>query len=224
MFEFFGQFAAGTWVTFQLAIFALAVGMLLGIVFALGKLSSHFFLRAPCQIITGLIRGLPEILVLFFIYYGGAALLTVLLGHTSQINAFVSGVIALSLLFGSYASETLRGAYLAIPAGQKQAALSYGFSNWQTFSKIILPQMWQHALPGLSNLWFILLKDTALVSLIGLSDIMQVALNAIGYTQQPFTYYLIAALIYLLLTSLSLAMRKYLQSRLHGCEPEEVNQ
>lgn len=212
---FLPQFLAGTWITIQLSLCALMVGLCIGVLGALATLSTSPWLRWGVDGLLCMIRGLPELLVLFFIYFGGTLLLSTVWGSYVEVNAFISGVTALGLIFGAYASETLRGAYLAIPAGQMEAAQAFGFNRSQAFYRIMLPQMWNHALPGLSNLWFVLLKDTALVSLIGLADIMRVAQNATAYSDRPFTFYLTAAFIYLLLTSTSLLASRYLQKRLN---------
>lgn len=201
--DFAIQFLHGTWLTLQLALCALALGLLLGALGALAKLSEIQSLRWLATTLTTLIRGIPELLVLFFIYFGGTLLLTKIMGAYVEIHGFVAGTLALALLFGAYATEVLRAAYQAIPVGQRDAALAFGFRPYQILWYIMLPQVWRHALPGLGNLWLVLLKDTALVSLIGQTDLMRVAQNVTAFTRQPFTCYLAAAGIYLALTTLS---------------------
>ena len=213
--EFFPFLLKGTWVTVKLSLSSLAVGLLLGMLGALAKISTHTMARFLSIGITSVIRGVPELLILFLIYFGGTIVLTQSFGHYVEVSAFTAGVVALALIFAAYASETLRGAYLAIPAGQLEAAKAYGFSGFAAFRYIILPQLWRHALPGLGNLWFVLLKDSALVSLIGLTDLMRVVQNATAYTKKPFNFYLIAALIYLFLTSLSMIGQKMLNQRVN---------
>lgn len=210
---FIKQFLDGLAITLQVALLSLTLGLFLGLLGAIAKLTEKKLLCTLVNGITNIIRGVPELLVLFFIYYGGTIFLSQLTGEYIEINAFVSGIVALGLIFGAYATETLRGAFLAVPVGQKEAAKAYGFSVWQTFTRIMLPQAWNHALPGLGNLWFVLLKDTALVALIGLADVMRVAQNVSATTRQPFTYYSVAALIYLFLTTLSMLGQRYLQAR-----------
>lgn len=197
------QLTVGAWVTLRIAICALALGLVLGILGALAEASRLPAIRFMAVTIISIIRGLPELLVIFFVYFGGTLLLTKLVGQYVSISAFFSGVVALALLFGSYASQTFRGAFLAVPIGQTEAARALGLGRAQIFFHIQLPQAWRHALPGLSNLWLVLLKDTALVSLIGLADLMNKAQVASSSTHQPFTFYLIAALFYLLMTSVS---------------------
>lgn len=213
-FGYASQFASGLWITLKVAASALALGLCLGLLGAGAKTSSYRWLSLVVSSLMNVIRGLPELLILFFIYYGSSILLSTLLGSYVEVSAFAASILSLGLIFGAYATETIRGAYTAIPVGQWEAAKAYGFSNSVAILRIILPQMWIHALPGLGNLWFVLLKDTALVALIGLPDIMRVAQNTSAATQQPFSVYCIAALIYLLLTSLSLLGQRKLEKRL----------
>ncbi|MCK5531996.1 MAG: ABC transporter permease subunit, partial [Halopseudomonas aestusnigri] len=126
---------------------------------------------------------------------------------------FVAGTLALALCFGAYATEVFRGALLAIPKGQKEAGLALGMSNLRIFWRITLPQLWRVALPGLGNLYLIMLKDTALVSLITLEEIMRKAQTAANATKEPFTFYLLAALIYLFLTVFIMAAMHWFERR-----------
>ena len=211
--NYFVQFLQGCWITIQIAFWALLIGLVLGLLGAMAKLSHVIFLRKSVHIITGIIRGLPELLILFFIYFGSSIILSRIFGEYIEVSAFLSGVVALGLIFGAYATETIRGAFLSIPHGQWEAAKAYGLSTRQCYSRILIPQSWYHALPGLGNLWFVLLKDTALVALIGLPDIMQTARNISATTQQPFTSYSIAALLYLILTTLSMIGQKRIEKQ-----------
>lgn len=198
------QWLTGLWITFKVAFGALLLGLSLGVLGAAAKASSYRWLARSVSVMINLIRGLPELLVLFFVYYGSIIILSYLFDQYIEVSAFTASIISLGLIFGAYATETIRSAYNAIPRGQWEAAIAYGFSSPLAWIRIILPQLWLHALPGLSNLWMVLLKDTALVALIGLPDTMRVAQNVSAATQQPFKVYLIAGLIYLGLTSLSL--------------------
>jgi len=132
-------------------------------------------------------------------------------GYTEyiEVSAFAAGTAALGFIFGAYASELFRGAIIAIPPGQAEAARALGMNRRQTFFRITLPQVWRLALPGLGNLFMILMKDTALVSVVGLEELMRVTSFAVGRTKEPFTFYLVCALIYLGLTSVaSLGLRR----------------
>lgn len=203
MLGFIYQILLGTLITLKLAVCAALFGMVFGLVGAFLESINNKSLRFIAAGSIFIIRGIPEILVLFFIYFGMTALLSELFDHYIDIDTFTAGVVALGLIFGSYASLVFRGAFLAIDKGQREAAMAMGFSRWQIFLRIELPQAWRHAIPGIGNLWLVLLKDTAIVTLIGLSDLMNRAKIAASTTHQPFTFYLIAALIYLLITSFS---------------------
>jgi arginine/ornithine transport system permease protein len=128
-----------------------------------------------------------------------------MLGHEDyiDIDPFVAGVLTIGFIFGAYLTESFRGAFLAVPPGQREAGLAYGMSARQVLWRITLPQMLRHALPGLSNNWLVLIKSTAIVSVIGLSDLMTRGQQAAGTTREPFSFYLAVALIYLVFTSLS---------------------
>jgi His/Glu/Gln/Arg/opine family amino acid ABC transporter permease subunit len=197
------QLMLGTLTTIAVAICALALGLVMALFGALGELSRRPLVRSLTFACTALIRGVPELLVLFGIYFGGSALLSLIVRQDLQINAFIAGVFALALIFAAYGAQTLRGAFLAIPAGQREAAQALSLSTKRTFSHILLPQAWRIALPGLGNLWLVLLKDSALVSLLGLSDLMNKAQMASSNTHQPFKFYMTAAVIFLILTTLS---------------------
>lgn len=207
--EFIFFLLSGLFVTLKVSICAVLVGMLATILFTLIDLSSFKTLRSVVSTFTALIRGLPEILILFTIYFAGSALLTHLFHRSVQVSAFIAGVIALASIFSSYASQTLRGAFLAIPKGQSEAAKALGLSHWIIFKNILLPQAWVRALPGLGNLWLVLLKDSALVALIGLNELMNQAHLAASATLQPFKFYAIAAVIFLMLTTFSQTLLNY---------------
>lgn len=196
---------SGTWVTIKLALISLVFGLVFGLLGAIAKLSRFKALNWLATAYTTVIRGIPELLSVMFIYFGGTLLLGALLplmGYNEYVDVspFWAGVIALSVAFGAYATETFRMAFLAIPHGQREAAQSVGLGNFQILWRIILPQVWRVALPGLGNLFLVLLKDTALVSVVGLEDLMRHAKTAATSTQSPFTFYMAAALIYLSLT------------------------
>jgi len=197
------QVLLGALVTIKLAVCALFLGVFIGLIGALVESIPQKWLRLIAGSIIFLVRGLPELLVLFFIYFGFTSILSGLFHHYVDISAFAAGVIALGLIFGAYASAVFRGAFMAIDQGQIDAGRALQFSRLRILLSIQLPQAWRHAIPGLGNLWLILIKDTAIVSLIGLSDMMNQAKLAASTTHQPFTFYLIAAGIYLLMTSVS---------------------
>ncbi|WP_441255133.1 arginine ABC transporter permease ArtQ [Aeromonas sp. A600620] len=191
------------WMTLGLALASLVGGMVLALAFSAAELSKHRALVWPVATLTTLIRGLPELLVVLFIYFGSTQVLFLITGEYVEFSPFACGVLALSLLFASYATQTLRAALNAVPSGQRLAALALGLSKSHIFFRIVLPQAWRYALPGLGNQWLVLLKDTALVSLIGVNEMMRQAQMASASTYEPFTWYAAAALIYLAISLVS---------------------
>lgn len=191
------------WMTLGLALASLVGGMVLALAFSAAELSKQRALVWPVATLTTLIRGLPELLVVLFIYFGSTQVLFLITGEYVEFSPFACGVLALSLLFASYATQTLRAALNAVPSGQRLAALALGLSKSHIFFRIVLPQAWRHALPGLGNQWLVLLKDTALLSLIGVNEMMRQAQMASASTYQPFTWYAAAALIYLAISLVS---------------------
>lgn len=209
--------AAGTLMTIRLALSALALGLVLGLAGALAKISQYRILQWLGSTYSTLVRGVPELLWVLLIYFGtvnGMHALGEWLGDPSlELSPFWAGTIALGLCFGSYATEVFRGAILAVPRGQFEAGLSLGLRPGRIFWKLILPQMWRIALPGLGNLFMILMKDTALVSVVGLGEIMRSAQIAVSVSKQPFTFFMVAALIYLSLTIIAMVVMHFLEKR-----------
>lgn len=196
----------GTILTVKLGVTSLIFGLIFGLLGATAKLSNIWLLKSLANIYTTVVRGIPELLVVFAIYFGGDIIVSFFAkeifgyGGRIDIGSFWPGVAALSVMFGAYATEVFRMAIQEIPKGQWESAQSLGMTPVQTFFRIILPQMWVVALPGLGNLFLVLLKDTALVSLIGLKDVIYYSSRAAQSTQEPFTFFLVAAMIYLCLT------------------------
>lgn len=201
------ELAAGTLLTIQLALATLPFGLVLGFLIALAKNSGEPSLVLAANIYTTLFRGLPELLTLLIIYYGGQILLQQIVSMFSdtyvEINGFVAGMIALGLVFSAFASEVFLSAFKGIPDGQYEGARALGLTRFQTMRLVIVPQLIRLALPGLSNLWLILLKETALVSVIALDDLLRMTNIVVGSTKEPFFFYSIACLIYLTLSILS---------------------
>ncbi|WP_120502409.1 ABC transporter permease [Roseovarius sp. EL26] len=194
------ELLAGLGITLQLAILALPVGLLLGFVFSGMSLANSRALRAGARLYTTTMRGLPEILTLFVIYNGAGILLNAIMSTMGaepvEFSPMAAGVIALGMVFGAFAAEVLRGAFQSLDPGQTEAAQAIGMTRWQIFIRVKVPQVWRFALPGLGNLWINLLKDTALVSVIALDDLMRMTKVAAGFTKLPFNFYLAACLIY----------------------------
>ncbi|MBK5435479.1 MULTISPECIES: ABC transporter permease [Pseudomonas] len=216
----------GTWMTIKLSVFSLAVSVLLGLLGATAKLSSLPFLRIPAQIYTTLIRGVPDLVLMLLIFYSLQIWLT---GFTDfmewdyiEIDPFSAGVITLGFIYGAYFTETFRGAILAVPRGQLEAATAYGLTRGQRFRFVTFPQMMRFALPGIGNNWMVMLKATALVSIIGLADLVKAAQDAGKSTYQLFYFLVIAAFIYLLITSASNFVLRRLERRYSAGSREAV--
>lgn len=206
----------GSLVTLQIALLSLLLALVLGILGALGKLSNNLIARKSAELYTTLIRSVPDLILMLLIYFGGQVMVNDLaykLGYDDyiEISPFAAGVITIGFIFGAYLTETFRGGILAVPQGQLEAGRAFGMSKIKVFRRILLPQMMRHALPGLTNNWLVLLKTTALVSIIGLDDLVRKANMAAGVTQKPFTFYLLVGVIFLLFTSVSTLLLKRLE-------------
>lgn len=197
----------GTWMTVKLSVMSLLLAIVLGLLGASAKLSKDAVLRVPAQIYTTLIRGVPDLVLMLLIFYSLQTWLTTLTEAMEwdyiEIDPFSAGVITLGFIYGAYFTETFRGAILAVPRGQVEAATAYGLSRSQRFRMVVFPQMMRFALPGIGNNWQVVLKATALVSIIGLADLVKAAQDAGKSTYQLFYFLVLAALIYLVITSVS---------------------
>lgn len=210
--------ARGFFITMSLALATLPVGLAIGFFVALAKQSRSRVLRLAVNIYVTIFRGLPELLTIFIIYYGGQIALRHLLSsfgmaESVEINAFAAGVIALALVLSAYASEVLNSAFQAIPSGQYEAGQALGLRRATTMRLIILPQLIRIALPGLGNLWMVLLKDTALISVIGLGDILRETGVAARVTKETFLFFGIAILLYLVLAVASSFVFSWIERR-----------
>ena len=199
----------GSLLTVGVSLASLAVATLLGLLGAAAKLSGSRPLVWLAQLYTTVVRGVPELLMMLLIFYGGAIGLNHLLelwGNDQgvDLDPFVAGVLTIGFIYGAYMTETFRGAILAIPRGQMEAAWAFGMGPLQTFVRITAPQMVRYALPSFTNNWLVLIKATALVSLIGLHDMTYLAKQSSAAVREPFAFFLFAAALYLVFTSLSL--------------------
>ncbi|ATG74821.1 ABC transporter [Zobellella denitrificans] len=223
----------GAWVTIEVALLSLLLAVTLGLLGALAKLSSFKPARWLATGYTTVIRGIPDLVLMMLIFFGGQVLLNNSLYSLNQklnewigggnpdhqwvsylpdyveISPFMAGIVTIGFIFGAYMTETFRGAILAVDKGELEAARAYGMRPTLVFRRILFPQMMRHALPGLGNNWLVLLKTTALVSIIGLDDMVRKASLAAGATQLPFTFYMAVAVIFLLFTTLSTSMLKW---------------
>ncbi|WP_442577720.1 ABC transporter permease [Mesorhizobium sp. ASY16-5R] len=202
------EIAYGVFITVSLALATLPLGFLVGFLVSLAKQSSEPSLRLAGNIYTTIFRGLPELVTLFLVYYGAQIGLQMMVrtvdpGATIDVNSFISGMVALGVVFSAYVSEVFLSAFRAIPHGQYEGGYAIGLTRGQTMRLVIMPQLIRIALPGLANLWLILLKETALVSAIGLNDILRWTGVAARVEREPFLFYSFAALLYLALTIVS---------------------
>jgi len=199
----------GLTITLLIGVCALLLAIVMGLLGAWGKLTSNRTANLVAGAYTTMIRGIPELILLLIIFYGTPTLVQSLaerFGYDIIIdfNPFVAGVLTLGFIYGAFATEVFRGAFLAIPKGQIEAAHAVGMSRILTFRRILLPQIWRFALPGLGNVWMVLIKATALVSVIQLEELMRMTFIAVGATKLPFTFYFIASLMYLGITMVSM--------------------
>lgn len=211
---YYASILQGALLTVGVSLAALLVSVLLGLVGAAAKLSGRPVLVALATVYTTLVRGVPELVLMLLIFYGGTIGLNHLLEalgspSTVDINPFLAGVLTIGFIYGAYMTETFRGAILSIPKGQMEAAWAFGMGRMRTFLRITAPQMVRYALPGFTNNWLVLIKATALISLIGLQEMTYLAKQASSATREPFTFFLFAAGLFLVYTSVSLwALRK----------------
>jgi arginine/ornithine transport system permease protein len=216
---FLSSLLEGAAVTLAVALSSLAIAALLGLVGALAKVSRSRVAQGIAGLYTTLIRGVPDLVLMLLVFYGGQLAVNTIapkLGHEEfiDIDPFIAGVLTIGFIFGAYLTEAFRGAFLAVPPGQREAGLAFGMSPRLVLWRITLPQMLRHALPGISNNWLVLIKSTAIVSVIGLSDLMTRGKQAAGTTREPFTFYLAVAVIYLVFTSVSELVFAWAQRRL----------
>lgn len=200
------ELVRGVGMTLLAALVSLVFALVLGVLVALAKQARSRILRSLGTAYTTIIRGTPELLIIFFVYFGSTiaagkvvALLTGAQRYV-EVPTFVASVISLTIIFGGYMAESIRGGILALPKGQIEAADAFGFSRLSAFFQIKLPLIWRYALPALGNNWLSLIKATSLISMVGLEELMRKSNIAAGQTREYFRFYAIAAVIYLILT------------------------
>ena len=225
MLDFHGygpELLRGAIVTTELAFASLALALAIGLLGASAKLSGSRSAKGIATFYTTVIRGIPDLVMMMLFYYGGQVLMNQLSDYLYynhgidffvQFDPFISGVLTIGLIFGAYMTETFRGAFLAVPAGQVEAGRAYGMNRLQVFFRIMFPQMLRHALPGIGNNWQVLLKTTALVSVIGLSDMVRIAEQASKAEHAPFKFFIPVAVMYLTLTAITELAIKWLNRR-----------
>jgi His/Glu/Gln/Arg/opine family amino acid ABC transporter permease subunit len=203
--------------TLTVAAVSLAIACLFGLFGALAKLSGSRVAGIIADVYTTLIRGLPELVLLLLIFYGGQIGINKLADRMGigyiDINPFIAGTLTLGFIFGAYLTETFRGAILAIPRGQIEAGHAYGLTPMQVLARITAPQMIRHAIPGFTNNWLVMVKATALVSIIGLDDMVHRAGLASSATREPFTFYAVIGGLYLCVTTVSILLLGLVERR-----------
>lgn len=207
----------GTFATIKLALLSMLLSVSLGLIGASAKLSNQRLLRVLATGYTTLIRSVPDLVIMLLLFYSLQIFLNVFTEWMQfeqvDLNPFVAGVFTLGFIYGAYFTETFRGAFQSVPAGQLEAAIAYGMNRRQIFVRVLFPQMMRFALPGIGNNWQVLIKATALVSIIGLIDIVKVTQDAGKHSMQLFYFSLIGALIYLSITTLSNGILMWLERR-----------
>jgi octopine/nopaline transport system permease protein len=194
--------------TFAVAVAAMVLGGIFGAIGAAAKLSASRIARVIADAYTTILRGVPDLLVIYLFYFGGSAALTAIgrfFGAEGFIGlpTFLTGALAVGIVSGAYQTEVIRAAYLAIPKGEIEAAKAFGMSRRLLLRRIVLPQVVRFALPGMGNVWQAVLKETALISVTGLVELLRESQIGAGSTRQPFAFYMTAAAIYLLFTAVS---------------------
>ncbi|OYU45329.1 MAG: ABC transporter [Burkholderiales bacterium PBB4] len=218
MTSYFLVILQGAVLTVGVSMGALLVSIFFGLLGAAAKLSGRKVLVGAATAYTTVIRGIPDLVLMLLVFYGGTIGLNALLAAmgskgTVDIEPFTAGVVTIGFIYGAYMAETFRGAILSIPKGQMEAAWAFGMGPVQTFMRITLPQMVRYALPGFTNNWLVLIKATALVSIIGLKDMTYLAKQAGAATRSPFLYFMFTGALFLVYTSVSLYALKKLNTR-----------
>jgi arginine/ornithine transport system permease protein len=216
--SYFWVILQGSLLTVGVSLLALGVSVLFGLVGAAAKLSGRPVLVVLATIYSTIIRGIPDLVLMLLVFYGGTIGLNTLLEKlgskaTVDIDPFTAGVLTIGFIYGAYMTETFRGAILSIPKGQMEAAWAFGMSRPQTFLRITLPQMVRYALPGFTNNWLVLIKATALVSLIGLQEMTYLAKQASAATRSPFIFFVFTGALFLVYTWITLVVLKKVNAR-----------
>lgn len=218
MSAYYSSILYGALLTVAVSLAALVVATILGLIGAAAKLSGKPPLVGLATVYTTIIRGIPDLVLMLLVFYGGSIGLNNLLEMlgsdvTPDINPFTAGVLTLGFIYGAYMTETFRGAILAIPRGQFEAGAAFGMNPRQVFLRITAPQMVRYALPGFTNNWLVLIKATALVSLIGLQEMTYLSKQASAATRSPFAFFLFTAGLFLIYTWVSLVVLRKLNAR-----------
>lgn len=209
---------AGTLVTLAVAATGFSIGSFLGAIIAFARISGNAPIRFASEGYTTLLRGIPDLLVIYLFYFGGSAFLGAFLGLFGRtgfvsLPPFAVGAVAIGVVSAAYQAEVFRGSYNALVKGEIEAARAVGMTRSLMLRRVIAPQLLRHAIPGLSNVWLLVLKESALVSVTGLAELMRTTNIAAGSTGRPFDFYLIGAAIYLAITFFSSLLFAYAERR-----------
>ena len=199
------ELLSGVFITIRLALLSFLLALILGVVLGFVALAKNRLLQAFWRTYASVFMGVPSILIVFFLYFNAPSLLKSAFNLRVDVTPFVAGVSALAIVYAAYIGEAVRGAVLNIPRGQWDAAHALGLKNLSMWWLVILPQIWRIALPGVTNVWMTTLKDTALVSLVGLTDLVRMADIAAAATQEPFLFYVVAGLVFVVFSGLTMA-------------------
>ena len=199
------ELLAGVFITIRLALLSFLLALILGVVLGFVALAKNRLLQAFWRTYASVFMGVPSILIVFFLYFNAPGLLKSAFNLRVDVTPFVAGVSALAIVYAAYVGEAVRGAVLNIPRGQWDAAHALGLRNLSMWWLVILPQIWRIALPGVTNIWMTTLKDTALVSLVGLTDLVRMADIAAAATQEPFLFYVVAGLVFVVFSGLTMS-------------------
>jgi len=205
----------GASITVKLAVFSFIIAFFLGLVLSSLALSRNVISRWLWNALASVMMGVPSILVVFFIYYNSSLILEQIFGTSPEITPFIAGVTGLAIVYSVYVGEAIRGAVINTDRGQFDAAKALGLRRWMMWFYIILPQVFRLALPGLTNIWMVVLKDTALVSMVGLSDLVRVADVAAAVTKQPFIFYLFVGFAYIIFSSATMLIARQIEKRVN---------
>ena len=213
-----------TLMTLAVTATALLIGAVLGTLVATAKLSGNVLLVGLGNVYTTVFRGVPELLIIYLIYFGGSSAVTAVgqwLGYEGFLGlpSFAAGALAVGIISGSYQAEVYRGAYLAIAKGELEAASAIGMNRMLRLRRVVMPQVLRYAIPGLGNVWQLTLKDSALISVTGLAELMRTSQVAAGSTRQYFLFYIVGGVLYLLLTSFSDRVCKRAERRANRSMP-----
>ena len=209
MFAGYGdEILGGLMLTISVAVGAIILAVVFGLLGAGAKLSRSRTLRIIAAIYTTVIRGIPELVLIIVLYYGLPTVIQLAVrefipGYRLDFNPYVTGITVLGLIYGAFMTEVLRAAFIAVPKGQMEAGRAVGLPAWRIFLRIHMPQMWRYALPGIGNIWMVLIKATALVSVIQLQELTFWTKRVGEITREPFLYLFVATALYLLITFLS---------------------